>query len=155
MISFKFENNDFVLTPRGKLQQNFGTEIIVQSINKIIRTSQESIANSNIPFRYNPKFGTNTPFIQALTGALSEDAIISELRNDLNNTILYADKLQRTKLRYGLAPGSLFTDADVNVYPYMVDTGVNGQKQKVMKYDLEVKAKDGKIETFSGTAGSF
>lgn len=155
MISFKFEGNDFVLTPRGKLQQNQGVEILTQSINKIIRTSQESIANSNIPFRYNPKFGTNTPFIQSLTGALTENAIVSELRNDLNSVILYADKLQRTKLKYGMAASSLFTDADVNVYPYMVDTGYNGQKKKVMQYEIEVKAKDGNIETFSGTAGSF
>lgn len=155
MISLKFEGNDFVLTPRGKLQQNTALEILSQSITKIIKTSQESVANSNIPFRYNPKYGTNTPFIQALTGALTEDAIVSELRNDINNTILYADKLQRTKLRYGLAAGSLFTDADVNVFPFMVDTGINGQKQKVMKYEIEIKAKDGTIQSFSGNAGSF
>lgn len=138
MITFKMEDGDYVINSAGRLTREEGFGILQKNINKILRTYKESAYNSSILFRYNPNYGVNIPFLRALNGINTEADQITAIQDDLTETVLYYDKLQREKIKYGITNDSLMSDSDITVYSVEETSG--GIRRKVIKYDVEVVA---------------
>lgn len=138
MITFKFVNGDFVLSPTGKLETVSGFEALKKNIQKILVTYKENSSNTVLPNRYNPNYGTNIPFLRAILGPVTRDELINAIQDELVSTILYyTNNIQPEKSSIvGFTPDAYLKDADVTVYPDLEDNGVT--KVPIIRYEVEI-----------------
>ena len=143
MISFKFQNGDFSLDSHGGLQRVTGVDSLKQSIGKVLMTDKENILNEGeIPFRYNPDYGTNLNYIKQLSPIFTIDDAKKAVQEEVRSVLLDFAKTQTTKLKYGLTQDEIMADATITVTAAMAQS--DGPKRILINFEVAVVSASGK-----------
>jgi len=146
MTSFRFRNGDWHIGGNGKLIQATDKEVLEQDVKKILNTDQENDINmSMIPFRYNSGYGTNLNFIKALYNFTSVENVVSGVRGEVKNAILYLMSIHTRKRSLGLGLDGQLADIELFVSPERII--VDNIEKVVIKYTLTLATLGGQITT--------
>lgn len=148
MISFKLEDGDFILGGDGHFVRVSGVELLKQKIKKILSTNKENVLNfGEIPFRYNPNYGTDINYIRQLMPIFTIEDARKAIQTEIRNVILNYANIQSYTFRYGLSPDEMLSDATVIANVIVDNTAV---KRVIIMYEVELVTASGRTETLEG-----
>jgi len=153
MISLRFVENDWVLLSTGKVELISGLSRFRQSISKILKSDKENTINiGEIPYRYNPLFGTNIVFINVLNDILTIEDAIEATKAEVREAIIKYLEIQLEKQLLQLDDSEILADATVTALANRDTTTI--PNRIVIIYTATMEMKDGATITIEGSSAT-
>ncbi len=150
MISLRFVDSDWVLLSTGKVELISGPNRFRQNISKILKSDKENTINiGEIPFRYNPLFGTNIVFINALNDILTIEDALEATKAEVREAIIKYLEIQLEKQLLQLDDSEILADATVRALANRDTTTI--PNRIVIIYTATMEMKDGETITIEGS----